>query len=85
MNVVKTKWQYEAEARWLLTEIALEKAEAAVEGRRYRPSVKHDRAIKAVAASLGAADAREAAARRSKRGGPPRPPAPSSYRADVIR
>lgn len=83
MNVVKTKWQYEAEARWLLTEIALEKAEAAVEGRRYRPSAKHDRAIKAVARALEAADAQEAAVRRSKRA--PRLPRPESYRAEVIR
>jgi hypothetical protein len=83
VNVVKTKWQYEAEARWLLTEIALEKAEAAVEGRRYRPSAKHDRAIKAVAKAIAFADAQEAATRKARRA--PRPPRPETYRAEVIR
>jgi hypothetical protein len=83
VNVVKTTRQYEVEARWLLTEMALEKAEAAVEGRRYRPSAKQTRAIKAVAKAIAFADAQEAAIRKARRA--PRPPRPETYRAEIVR
>jgi hypothetical protein len=81
VNIAKTKWQFETDARYFLTDLALRRAQAAP-GRPFRASAQDARLAKAHAKRLTFEEAKVSAARRSRRR--PRPPLPESYRAEVM-